>query len=290
MASAASNVSVVAVPAVGDVWPSGEEVRLGTAGDADAVAKWRSDSAAVSGALTNAVEVLRNGNGSSDTMVYVVDDAQVPIIGVVTIGSKAPYLQFVFVDPSYQRGDVGTKATCVAVDEFFQSRPEELWLGVTTPISAAGERLLLRLGFSSSGSGMRITRDAWKAATPAIAQFFDPKGDRELEHDEHTALGDDDEADDEPAQKVAIDVSALHVVSDEDARAVFRELLGSPEEWNSPLVRYRMTSPWQDDWSETGSRAHVRSVSSKTFSNLAACRSCGPWKASGTNRIRCIGP
>src|SRR6185503_15412740 len=248
MASATSSVSAVAVPAVGDVWPSGEEVRLGTTDDADALAKWRSDSAAVNGALTNAVDALRNG--SSDTLVYVVDDAQAPIIGVLTIGWKDPYLQLVFIDEPYRRGDVGAKATSVVVDEFFQSRPEEQWLGITTPISAAGERLLLRLGFSSSGSGMGITRDAWEAATPAIAPFFDPKGDRELEHEESndTALGEGDEDDDEPAQKVAIDVSALHVVSDDEARAVFRELLGRPEEWNSPLVRYRMTSSWQDDW------------------------------------------
>jgi len=238
----------VAVPPVGDVWPSGEEVRLGTPDDADAVAQWRSDSASVNGALKQAVEALRNG--SSDTMVYVVDDGQVPIIGVVTIEWKAPYLQFVFIDEPYRRGDVGTKATCVVVDEFFQSRPDEHWLGVTSPISAAGERLLLRLGFSSTEWGMRITRDAWEAATPAIVLGGEELRDREFEHEEvsDTALGEDDEEDDEPAQKVAIDVGALHVVSDDEARAVFRELLGKPEEWNSPLVRYRMTSSWQDDW------------------------------------------
>ena len=248
MASAASNMSVVAVPAVGDVWPSGEEVRLGTAADADAVAQWRSDSAAVNGALTQAAEALRNG--SSDTMVYVVDDAQVPIIGVVTTGWKAPYLQFVFIAEPYRRGDVGTKATSVVVDEFFQSRADEHWLSVTSPISTAGARLLLRLGFTSSGSGMTITRDAWEAGLPTIAQIFDLNRGRELEHEESsdTAPGEDDEEDDEQAQKVAIDVCALRVVSDEEARALFRELLDRPEEWNSPLVRDRMTSLWQDDW------------------------------------------
>lgn len=35
---AASSMQVVAVPAIGEVWPSGYEVRLGTWDDADAVA------------------------------------------------------------------------------------------------------------------------------------------------------------------------------------------------------------------------------------------------------------
>lgn len=247
MASAASNVSVVEVPGLGDTWPSGEEVRIGTADDAEAAARWESDSAVVNGALDDAVKALKNG--SSETMVYVVDDAHVAI-GVVTIGWKAPYLLLVFIDEPYRRCNVGTKAVCIVIDEFFQGRPEEQWLGVMSPISEAGERLLLRLGFFSSGSGMRITRDEWGARSPAIVQFFDPKGDRELEHEERadTAPGEADEEDDEPVQKVAIDVRALHVVSDEEAREVFRELLGQPEEWNSPLVRYRMTSAFQDDW------------------------------------------
>lgn len=253
MASAASNVSVVAVPGLGDVWPSGEEVRIGTAADADAVAQWRSDSAAVNGALTDAVRALKNG--SSETLVYIVDDAQVPI-GVLTIGWKAPYLQLVFIDEPYRRlephrrRDVGTKATSVVVDEFFQSRPEEQWLGVTTPISAAGERLLLRLGFSSSGSGMRITRDAWEAATPAIAQLFAPNsaGDRAPDDGSITTLDqeDDDEAHDAP--RIAIDAHKLHIVSDEDARAQFHALLGKGPAWASAMMQYRTTSDWQDDW------------------------------------------
>jgi hypothetical protein len=244
----ASNMSVVAVPGLGDVWSSGEEVRLGNADDADAVAPWRSDSAAVNGALTNAVDVLRNG--SSDTMVYVVDDAQVPI-GALTIGWKAPYLQLVFIDEPYRQSDVGTKATCVVVDEFFQSRPEEQWLGVTTPISAAGERLLLRLGFSSSGSGMRITRDAWEAATPAIALFFAPHraGDPAPDDGSTTTLDqEDDDVEDKDAPRIAIDAHKLHIVSDEDARARFHALLGKGPAWSSAMMQYRTTSDWQDDW------------------------------------------
>lgn len=183
-------------------------------------------------------------------MVYVIDDAQISV-GVVTIGWKAPYLQLVFVDEPYRRGDVGTKATSVVVDEFFQSRPAELWLGVTRPISVAGERLLRRLGFSSSGSGMRITRDAWEAGLPTVAQFFDPDRDRadcdhELEHDVSDTMSDDEN--DEDPRKVAIDAHVLHIVSDEDARARFHVLLGKGEGWKSELMKYRTTSDWQDDW------------------------------------------
>jgi len=87
MARAPSGPWPIAVPESGDVWPSGQEVRPGTADDADAVAQWRSDTAAVNGALDGAVEALKNG--SSETTVYVVADAQVPI-GVLTIGTTAP--------------------------------------------------------------------------------------------------------------------------------------------------------------------------------------------------------
>lgn len=249
MASMAS-VSAVAVLALSKIWHSGQAVRPGTADDADAVALWRSDTAAVNGALNEAVEALRNG--SSETVVYVVEDAQVPI-GVLTLGWKAPYLQLVFIDEPYRRGDVGTKATCVVVDEFFQSRPDEQWLGVTTPISAAGQRLLLRLGFSSSGSGMRITRDEWEARSPTIVQFFtpNPAGDRvpddgsaaTLDHDD-----DDDEDNDDDAPRVAIDAHKLHIVTDDDARARFHALLGKGPAWASAMMQYRTTSDWQDDW------------------------------------------
>jgi hypothetical protein len=246
MASAASNVSVVEVPGPDDVWSSGEEVRLGTADDAAAVAQWRSDSAAVNGALDDAVKVLKNG--SSETMVYVVDDAQVPI-GVLTIGWQAPYLQLVFIDEPYRRGNVGTKATCVVVDEFFQGRPEEQWLGVTSPISEAGARLLLRLGFSSSGSGMRITRDEWEARSPAIVQLFAPNPDDDPDHDDGNNTALDEELEDHgDAPRIAIDAHKLHIVSDDDARARFQKLLGTGAAWRSGLMQYRTTSAWQDDW------------------------------------------
>jgi len=247
MTSDGSKVSVVAVPGLGDVWPSGQESRLGTVDDADAVAQWRSDTVAVNGALKDAVEALRNG--SSETMVYVVEDAQVPI-GVLMLGWKAPYLQLVFIDEPYRRGDVGTKATCVVVDEFFQSRPEEQWLGVTKPISAAGKRLLLRLGFSSSGSGMRITRDAWEAVAPAIALFFAPDraSDPALDDGSTTAAQEDDDAEVKDVPRVAIDARKLHIVTNDDARALFQKLLGTGPAWTSGLMQYRTTSSWQDDW------------------------------------------
>lgn len=58
MARAPSDPWSIAVPEPGDVWPSGQEVRPGTADDADAVAQWRSETVAVNGALEQAVEAL----------------------------------------------------------------------------------------------------------------------------------------------------------------------------------------------------------------------------------------
>ncbi|HEU0029881.1 MAG TPA: hypothetical protein VFQ53_04555 [Kofleriaceae bacterium] len=48
--------------------------------------------------------------------------------------------------------------------------------------------------------------------------------------------------------KVAIDASAIHVVTDEDARRIVSESLGRDGDWSSELMKYRMTSSWQDDW------------------------------------------
>ena len=48
--------------------------------------------------------------------------------------------------------------------------------------------------------------------------------------------------------KVAIDASAIHVVSDDDARRAFADALGREGDWSSELMKYRMTSTWQDDW------------------------------------------
>ncbi|HEX2689565.1 MAG TPA: hypothetical protein VHN14_23260 [Kofleriaceae bacterium] len=113
MVRAPSTKQVVAIPTIGEVW-AGHEVRRGTADDADTLAQWRSDDGAVNGALKVAVDALRHG--SPDPIVYIVDEAQ-DSIGVVTIGWNAPCLQFVFVDEPDRRGDVGTKATSVAIEE-----------------------------------------------------------------------------------------------------------------------------------------------------------------------------
>lgn len=53
----------------------------------------------------------------------------------------------------------------------------------------------------------------------------------------------------EPGEsKVAIDARALRVLSDDDARTLFQEVLGAGSEWRSELMQYRTTSEWQDDW------------------------------------------
>lgn len=177
-------------------------------------------------------------------------DAQVPI-GVLTIGTTAPYLQLVFIDEPYRRNDVGTKATSVVVDEFFRNRSGEPRLGVTTPISEGGVRLLRGLGFSSSGSGMAITRDAWETWMPVILPFFAPNraGDHAPDDSSTTTLDqEDDDADDKDAPRIAIDAHKLHIVSDEDARARFHALLGKGPAWASAMMQYRTTSDWQDDW------------------------------------------
>lgn len=48
--------------------------------------------------------------------------------------------------------------------------------------------------------------------------------------------------------KVAIDASRLHIVEDEEARRIFTASLGGEGDWSSELMKYRMTSSWQDDW------------------------------------------
>lgn len=48
--------------------------------------------------------------------------------------------------------------------------------------------------------------------------------------------------------KIAIDACTLHVVEDDDARRIFNESLGREGDWSSELMKYRMTSSWQDDW------------------------------------------
>jgi len=245
MARAPSKLSTGQIPAMGEVWPSGREVRLGTADDADAVAQWRTDDAAVNWSLNDAVQALKNG--SSETMVYIVDDAQFPI-GVLVLGWSRPYLQLVVVDETYRRNDVGTLAASVVIDEFFHSRPDDDWLEVTLPISTGGRRLLERLGFSLSGSGMKLTRETWAEQLPSILQVFDRNRASDDDTTSHQEVDQADDDDDESAPKVAIDAHLLHVVSDEDARARFHALLGKGADWKSELMNYRTTSSWQDDW------------------------------------------
>jgi len=48
--------------------------------------------------------------------------------------------------------------------------------------------------------------------------------------------------------KIAIDAASLHVVDDEAARRIFSESLGREGDWSSDLMKYRMTSFFQDDW------------------------------------------
>jgi len=48
--------------------------------------------------------------------------------------------------------------------------------------------------------------------------------------------------------RVAIEANDLHIVTDDEARALFRDLLGLGEKWKSELMQYRTTSEWQDDW------------------------------------------
>lgn len=245
MARAPSKLSTGQIPAIGEVWPSGREVRLGTADDADAVAQWKTDDAAVAWSLNDAVQALKNG--SSETLVYIVDDAQFPI-GVLLLGWSRPYLQLAFIDEPYRRSDVGTQAASVVIGEFFHSRTDDDWLEVTLPISAGGRRLLERLGFSLSGSGMKLTRETWGEQLPSIVQVFDRIRASDNDTTSNQEVDQEEENDDERAPKVAIDAHLLHVISDEDARARFRALLGKGPAWASGMMRYRTTSDWQDDW------------------------------------------
>ena len=49
-------------------------------------------------------------------------------------------------------------------------------------------------------------------------------------------------------ERVAISVTELHLLSDEDAINNFDSLLGFGEEWKSELMQYRTTSDFQADW------------------------------------------
>ncbi|MEP6866049.1 MAG: hypothetical protein ABJE66_35850, partial [Deltaproteobacteria bacterium] len=57
----------------------------------------------------------------------------------------------------------------------------------------------------------------------------------------------DSESDDQEPH-VATGVGALHLVSDEEALRIFDGLLGSGVAWASPLMQYRTTSTFQEDW------------------------------------------
>lgn len=49
-------------------------------------------------------------------------------------------------------------------------------------------------------------------------------------------------------ERVAIDVTRLHLVTPEEAMRIFDTLLGSGAAWSSPLMQYRTTSDFQADW------------------------------------------
>ncbi|MCK6536213.1 MAG: hypothetical protein L6Q84_24875 [Polyangiaceae bacterium] len=52
------------------------------------------------------------------------------------------------------------------------------------------------------------------------------------------------------APSPSVTAEDLHVVSREEALAFVDALFGSPEEWRSPLIRYRLSSDFQSDWKE----------------------------------------
>lgn len=54
-------------------------------------------------------------------------------------------------------------------------------------------------------------------------------------------------ADPEPPT-IAIEAHRLHHATEDEAIAEFEEIVGTPDEWGSQTVRYRMGSEWQRDW------------------------------------------
>lgn len=142
---------------------------------------------------------------------------------------------------------------------------------------------------------MRITRDAWEAGTPSIAQFFEPNRAGNPAHDDGSTTTldqEDDDADDEDAPRIAIDAHALHFVSDEDARARFHALLGKGADWQSALMQYRTTSDWQDDWViEVGNwLARADSLGYlDLILRIGTCSRCGPWPAYAMKATACTG-
>ena len=61
-------------------------------------------------------------------------------------------------------------------------------------------------------------------------------------------MDEDDENVGGETSKVSIDASELHVLTDDDAVAMFDRDLGSGSAWASPLMQYRTTSEFQRDW------------------------------------------
>lgn len=160
----------MSIPRIGDLWGAGYRVRPGTSKETATVARWRAmpEAGLIGWALDDAVDALERG--SDTTSVYVIA-APFPV-GLLTICTSVPYLQLVYVDEAHRRTDLGTRATSIVIDQFFADRHGEPWLGVTRPISAAGIRLLRRLGFWELDSGMQLTRASWLAARGAIARQF----------------------------------------------------------------------------------------------------------------------
>ncbi len=63
-----------------------------------------------------------------------------------------------------------------------------------------------------------------------------------------TSLDEDDSEEDDAEHRVAIGVSALHLVPNDEAIRIFEEVIGSGGTWASPLMQYRTTSDFQADW------------------------------------------
>ncbi len=65
---------------------------------------------------------------------------------------------------------------------------------------------------------------------------------------DHVVEEDEDLVEETQVEKVAIDVTKLHLVTPEDATRIFDTLIGSGTAWSSPLMQYRTTSVFQADW------------------------------------------
>jgi hypothetical protein len=61
-------------------------------------------------------------------------------------------------------------------------------------------------------------------------------------------MDDEDEAENDDVERVAISTEALHLVSPDEAVRIFDTTIGGGGTWASPLMQYRTTSDFQRDW------------------------------------------